>query len=72
MWPVDDRMIADQDHDALIGQRSHDESPHRSSLWHHFMDVVLADGSPSELLARTGTTTVEEAFLLLVTQRGTP
>jgi ABC-2 type transport system ATP-binding protein len=31
---------------------------------------VLADGSPADLLARTGTTTVEEAFLSLVSQRG--
>lgn len=32
--------------------------------------IVLADGSPGDLLARTGTPTIEEAFLSLVADRG--
>ena len=32
--------------------------------------VVLADGSPEDLLARTATATVEDAFLSLVAERG--
>ncbi len=34
--------------------------------------TVLAHGAPSDLLARTGTETVEDAFLALVAERGSP
>jgi ABC-2 type transport system ATP-binding protein len=66
LWKLFHRLVAERGATLLVSSHVMDEADRCSRLLLMRAGSLLAEGTPQELRARTGTDTVEDAFLALV------